>query len=283
MKNKICKIIATATACVLLLSMLPLSMMAASAETEPVLPDVGETTTCSAVQIVSQSYVAAYAEPNGFASVEVDAVGDGLTYTWYVKDPVDFNYYKSSITEKVYSAKMTETASGRLAYCIVEDEYGNYARSKTFVLRRKAVITQESSTASYADYNKYASASVTAVGDNVTYTWYVKDVGDSRYYKSSIATNTYKAKMTSATSGRLAYCIVKDQYGHSVRSKTFVLRMKATITGVPDTEAFAKQNAKVSVKIGAAGDNLTYTWYIKNANQTKYTKSSIKSATYTRR
>ncbi|MBQ3093616.1 MAG: leucine-rich repeat domain-containing protein, partial [Clostridia bacterium] len=111
-------------------------------------------------------------------------------------------------------------------------------------------ITAQSATAAYASKDQNASVKVTAKGDGLSYTWYIKNPGSTKYTKSSVTSATYSAKMTAANSGRLLYCIVKDKYGNEVRSKTFVLRMKATITSVPATAAYAAIGQKVSVAIG---------------------------------
>ena len=86
--------------------------------------------------------------------------------------------------------------------------------------------------------------------------------------------------MGSASKNRRVYCIVKDAYGKTVQSKTFILREGVSITTEPATSHTAKNGATVKVTIKASGDGLKYTWYIKNANGTKYSKSSITSATY---
>ena len=85
--------------------------------------------------------------------------------------------------------------------------------------------------------------------------------------------------MTEAKSNRKAYCVITDKYGNKVTTNTVRLRMKATITTQPKSVTVAKnKTAKTTIK--AAGDGLKYTWYIKDKGDSKYTKSSVKSATY---
>jgi hypothetical protein len=55
--------------------------------------------------------------------------------------------------------------------------------------------------------------------------------------------------------------------------------MAATITSQP-ANASAANGKTVFTTVGAAGDGLTYQWYFKNANSTKYSKSSVTGQTY---
>lgn len=230
-------------------------------------------------KITAESATAAYAGKDQNASVKVTATGDGLTYTWYVKNPGATKYSKSSITTATYKAKMTAANSGRLVYCVVKDKYGNEVRSKTFVLRMKATVTSESATAAYAKMGEKVSVKIGAAGDGLTYTWYIKNANGTKYSKSSITSATYSATISDTVKGRRIYCVVKDKYGKTAQTKTFILREAVSITTQPTTSTTAKGSiAKATVK--ASGDGLTYTWYIKNAGQTKYSKSSVTKATY---
>lgn len=132
---------------------------------------------------------------------------------------------------------------------------------------------------SYTAYGATAKATVKANGDSLKYTWYIKNSGSKKYSKSSITKSTYSVKMSDSSKNRQLYCVVKDKKGKTVKSSTVVLRMKATITTQPKSTKVAKgSTAKVTVK--AKGDGLKYTWYIKNAGGTKYSKSSITKSTY---
>ena len=46
-------------------------------------------------------------------STTVNATGDGLKYQWYVQNPGQSRFYKSSITSRTYSYTMTAEKSGR--------------------------------------------------------------------------------------------------------------------------------------------------------------------------
>jgi len=132
----------------------------------------------------------------------------------------------------------------------------------------------------YAKEGATAKVSVKASGDGLKYQWYIKNAGSSKYSKSSVTKSTYSATMSDKVHNRSVYCIVTDKHGNKVKTNTVSLRRQVTITKQPATAAYAKKGAKVSVKITAKGDGLKYAWYIKNEGGSKYSKSSVTSATY---
>jgi len=233
----------------------------------------------SVVTITSESATASYAKMGAKVSAKVTATGDGLKYQWYIKNDGKTSYSKSSVTKATYSATMSDKAKNRRIYCVVEDAYGNKVQSKTFILRESVSITKEPATAAYAKKGAKVSVKLTASGDGLKYTWYIKNDGKTSYSKSSVTSSTYSATMSSKVKGRRVYCVVKDKYGKKVQSKTFILRESVSIVTQPKTVTVAKnKTAKVTVK--ASGDGLKYTWYIKNDGAKKYSKSSITKSSY---
>ena len=88
------------------------------------------------VSIVTQPKTVAV-KKSATAKVSVKASGDGLKYTWYVKDSGAKKYTKSSITKSTYSVKMSAKTKNRLVYCIVKDKYGKTVKSTTVKLKMK--------------------------------------------------------------------------------------------------------------------------------------------------
>jgi len=216
------------------------------------------------------------------ASVTVNATGDGLKYKWYFKDKGASKFsLTTSFTGKTYSVKMNASRDGRQVYCVITDKYGVSRKTATTTLTVKRTtpkITTQPKTG-YAQLNKSAKTTVKATGDGLKYTWYIKNAGATKYSKSSVTSSTYSVTMTEKVHGRRVYCVVSDVWGNKVQSKTVLLRRAASIVTQPKTTTVAKnKTAKVTVK--AAGDGLKYTWYIKNAGSSKYTKSSITKSTY---
>ena len=224
----------------------------------------------------------AVASNGATAKTKVTATGLGLSYAWYFKDPGKTEFSKSSITTDTYSASMNSWRSGRQVYCVVTDLYGNSVTSDvaTLLMGNTAKITAQPKSV-YAANGAQAKTTLTATGDGLTYTWYFKNAGSSTWSKSSLTGNSYYVTMKSTTKGRQVYCLVKDKYGNSVKSITVTLNMGnlATITKQP-TNAAAASGKKITVKISATGDGLTYTWYYKNKGASSYSKSSITTNTY---
>ena len=180
----------------------------------------------SRVVIVTQTKTASYAKMGAKVSTKVTAEGDGLKYTWYIKNEGSSKYSKSSVTSATYSATMSAKAKNRRVYCVVEDAYGNEVKSKTFILRESVSITSESATARYAKLGAKVSAKVSASGDGLKYTWYVKNAGATKYTKSKITSATYSVKMSSKVNGRRLICYVTDKYGNKVQCETVKLSKK---------------------------------------------------------
>ena len=215
------------------------------------------------------------------AKVTVNAKGDGLEYHWYYKEKGGSKFVKSSVTSKTYSTQMTEAKSGRRVYCVVKDKYGAELQTATTTLTmtKKTLKITGQARAAYAKKGATVKATVKASGDGMTYTWYYKNAGASKYTKSSIKTATYSTTLNSTTKNRVVYCEIKDVWGNKVTSKTITLRQSVSITTQPKTTS-TKKGATAKATVKAAGDGLTYTWYYKNASASKFTKASTKSATY---
>ena len=71
------------------------------------------------------------------AKATVTVTGDGLTYTWYVKDTGSTVFVKSSLKGATYSFAMTEAKSGRQVYCVITDAYGNSVKTDIVTLTQE--------------------------------------------------------------------------------------------------------------------------------------------------
>ena len=166
-----------------------------------------------------------YTKSGSTAKVTVKAAGDGLKFTWYVKNKGASKFTKSSTTTSTYSVKMSSTTKDRQVYCVVKDKYGKTAKTNTVTLRMAASITTQPKTVTVAK-NKTAKVTVKAAGDGLKYTWYYKNKGAAKFTKATATTAAYSVKMTSKVNGRQVYCVVKDKYGKTVKSSTATLKMK---------------------------------------------------------
>ena len=234
--------------------------------------------------VITQQPANASAANGETVKVTVKATGDGVTYQWWIKNAGDSAYSKSSTTTNTYSVVMNDSRDGRILRCVIKDKYGNTVKSNivTISMKTPLVITQQPIDTSAA-YGEKLTVTVKAKGDGVTYQWYVKNPGDTKYTKSSITSASYTVEMNDSRNGRIIQCVVKDRYGNTVKSNAVKLTMKTAtqlkITQQPvDTNAAKGYTAKVTVK--AQGEGLTYQWWIKNSGDSVYTKSSITSSTY---
>ena len=71
------------------------------------------------------------------------------------------------------------------------------------------------------------STTFTVAGEDLTYQWYGRDVGQTKFWKSGLKGDTYSVKMVPKKSGRQVYCVVTDAYGRSVTSETVTLTMES--------------------------------------------------------
>ena len=223
------------------------------------------------------------AAPEGkVAKATVKATGDGITYTWYIKNPGKSSFSKSSVTSATYSCKMSEKTDGRQAYCVITDKYGTSVKTKTVTLYmgNPIKITSQPKDA-VNEQDMTAKATVKATGDGLSYQWYIKNPGKDKFGKSSVTSATYSCKMTASTDGRQAYCVITDEKGLSVQTDTvtFYMGNPARITAQPK-DAAAAEGATAKTTVKATGDGITYQWYIKNPGKDKFGKSSVTSATY---
>ena len=89
------------------------------------------------------------------AKVTVVAVGEELTYQWYIKNAGKEKFVKSSITDATYTVEMSEKADGRQIYCVVTDKYGKTVKSDVVALSMTvpAIYVNESGTKYHYDPN----------------------------------------------------------------------------------------------------------------------------------
>ncbi len=201
------------------------------------------------------------------AKVSVSAVGDGLSYKWYYKNKGASKFsLTTSFTGNTYSVKMNSTRAGRQIYCVITDKYGNTVTTDTVTLNMKTVakITKNLSSVNVVS-GKTAKVSVSAVGDGLSYKWYYKNKGASKFsLTTSFTGNTYSVKMNSTRAGRQIYCVITDKYGNKVTTKTVTLNLKtvAKITDSPDSTS-VKKGATAKFTVKAVGDGITYQWQVK--------------------
>lgn len=220
----------------------------------------------------------AYARSGATATVSVKAKGLDLTYIWYYKNAGAAKFKKSSVKTANYSVKMNSTTKDREVYCVITDVLGNSVKTDTVRLRMAATVTKQPKDTGVAR-GATVKLTVQAVGDGLTYKWYYKDPGATKYMPAGATGKNYSFVMALARDGRKVYCLITDKYGKTVKTDVvqtgIAVKLTKQLTYTP-----VHYNATAKVKVAASGDGLTYTWYYKNANATRYTKTSVKTATY---
>ncbi len=66
--------------------------------------------------------------------ITIEAIGQGLTYSWYYKDENMNEFNACEIITTTYGCKLTENVNGRQVYCVISDSYGNQVKSKIAII-----------------------------------------------------------------------------------------------------------------------------------------------------
>ena len=113
---------------------------------------------------------------------------------------------------------MNSSRNGREVYCLITDKYGNSIKSDIVTLNMGTPleIVEQPSDAS-AVIGSVVKTKVTAVGEDLTYQWYVLNPNATKFVESSITKATYSYAMTASKSGRKVYCVITDKYGNSLQ------------------------------------------------------------------
>ncbi len=111
-----------------------------------------------------------------------------------------------------------------------------------------------------------ATVTFKAEGDGLTYSWYYKNKGDTKFYLTgSFKTNIYSVTMTDARNGREIYCVVTDKYGNTVKTEIVTISMLNPVKITKQPVSVKVQNGETAtVTFKAEGEGLTYKWYYRN-------------------
>ncbi len=156
------------------------------------------------------------------ATATVVATGEGLIYQWYFANPGATGFTKSGSKTATYSATLTAANSGRRLYCVITDAYGNSVTTDTVTMTASLSITTQPKNYVGAA-GSTATATVTAVGEGLTYQWYFANPGAASFTKSGNKTATYSATLTTANSGRRMYCVITDAHGNTAKTNTVTM------------------------------------------------------------
>lgn len=172
------------------------------------------------------------------ATVFVEASGKDLTFTWYYKNPGNTKFYRSSeqfVNENgtSYSIPMYAWRDGQQVYCLITDADGNTLKTDVVTLtidQGSVKITKQPESCTVAN-GETAIVTVEAEGNDLTYTWYYKNPGNSRFYQSgtqfvSEDGASYRLPMNKWRDGQQVYCLITDADGISVLTAVVTLSME---------------------------------------------------------
>ena len=123
------------------------------------------------------------------------------------------------------------------------------------------------------------TVSVEATGDGLSYQWYVRKSETAPWELSSCTKASNSTKLTKSANGRQLYVVVTDKYGYSVSSEivTITVIPAPKITEQPaDVTGIAGE--RVSLKVVAEGEGLTYQWYVRASENEEWKLSRCRTA-----
>ena len=161
------------------------------------------------------------------ASVFIEATGNGLSYEWIFKNKDVLKYQWLPVSSSTtYDKQMNAQRNGRTVCCLVHDIHGNVVESNYVTMRLAATVTRQPESV-VVGQGETATVSMKAVGDELTYKWYVKKPGATEFIVDEDFVGTsYSAVMSEEMNGAEVYCVALDWHGYSDQTETVTLGMK---------------------------------------------------------
>lgn len=175
------------------------------------------------------------------ATVSVKATGRGLTYAWYYKNPGNKKFYASGsafvdeLIGNTYTIPMYAWRDGQEIYCVITDASGATLQTNTVTIsmvKPDIEITKQPEDVVVAVSGEMAELTVEAEGEGLTYTWYYKNPGNVKFYKSGEdfvsgeSGNVYNIAVTKWRDGQQVYCLITDANGDTVQTNTVTLSIQ---------------------------------------------------------
>ena len=219
--------------------------------------------------------------------VTVEAVGDGLRYTWYWRQIGSETWNLSSVRDNTYEAEMNAYRHNREVYCVITDAFGNTVTSDIATITGAPTVTLEITKQpedQTVTLGEMFNVTVEAQGDDIRYQWYFRQKGTERWLPSGQKDNCYDDVMTIARHNRELYCVITDAWGNTVETSPVVVIMakptqELAITVQPENTS-AKMGEEFCVTVEAQGDGLQYQWYWRNVGSEIWNISGERDTTY---
>ena len=216
------------------------------------------------------------------ARINVQAIGEELTYQWYIRKGSNSEFSKSSVTSANYSTLGSSTSNGRELYCVITDKYGSSVTTETVsisVISSLSITEQPQNVIVHT--GETARITVQAFGEELTYQWYIRKGAAGAFSKSSVTSAKYSTIGSSASNDRQLYCVITDKYGNSVTTDTVSITVITSISITSQPQSVTVQSGQTArISVQASGEGLTYQWYIRKGATGAFSKSSVTSANY---
>lgn len=181
------------------------------------------------ITVQPQSVVVANAGDNAILTVEAE--GNDLSYSWYYRNPGSSTFKESGATTASVTVAVTTARDGREMYCLITDINGNSVTTNIVTLSIEeaestiTIISQPQSVV-VANAGDKATLTVEAEGEDLSYSWYYRNPGNSTFKATGNCTTSVTVSVTVARDGREMYCLITDVNGNSVTTDTVTLSIQ---------------------------------------------------------
>ena len=160
--------------------------------------------------------------------VTVEAKGEDLKYQWYYRNKGTEEWRKSSVRDNTYDDIMNKSRNGREIYCVITDQWGNSVTTEIVKLTAAPSVELKLLGVTYdsAAMGERYCVTVEAQGEGLTYTWYFRKSGATRWSKSGVTDNTYDDVMNRTRANREVYCVITDAFGNQVTTEVITLTVE---------------------------------------------------------
>ena len=206
-------------------------------------------------------------------SFTTNAVGEGLFYQWYYRQPGSDKWYPiSGETGRTLRVTAEKKIDGYRYMCEIINRGGTEQTERVkLTVIYKPTITKQPTNQVGADGDKLTFM-VVANGQDLSYQWYRKTPTDTEWVKVSSGTSAkYSFTAKSERDGTRYRCVVSNAAGKvtSEEAKMSVV-VKPSITSQPQDATVAK-NKKATFTVKATGGHLKYQWYVKYKGESSWT------------
>ena len=165
-------------------------------------------------------------------SFRVEVEGYRLVYQWQLSDDDGANWRNSSTKTDTYATTLTTTNHNRFVRCVVTDIDGKTAVSHAARMSIKVPITVTTQPEGYAAVDgEQVEFRVTATGDHtLSYVWQLSDDNGFSWRDSSVTTASYWATASERVDGRWFRCVIRDDQGNELISKSAALHLVDSVT-----------------------------------------------------